>query len=187
MQYIILLVDNSCMQGSEWNKIKIKITPWTPKQNKKFFNSCVPTMSTYYKLHYSFQHPNNSINITICQCLQVSHYHNTHCIIGNSESGILLFWILQWIIVHIFRLGSLICESAHSSSPACKLIRNKSNHHVSFLGPALEKVIINCTIDISFNSMANFQLTRWRLVPNILGLESMGNACHSKFKSSSMG
>ena len=30
-------------------------------------------------------------------------------------------------------------------------------------------------------------LTHWRLVPGILGLESMGNACYSKFKSSSTG
>ena len=30
-------------------------------------------------------------------------------------------------------------------------------------------------------------LTRWRLVPSILGLGSMGNACYSKIKSSSTG
>ena len=33
----------------------------------------------------------------------------------------------------------------------------------------------------------SYKLTRWRLVPSVLGLESMGNACYSNIKSSSTG
>ena len=42
-------------------------------------------------------------------------------------------------------------------------------------------------LGIEMKCMEGFQLTCWRLVPTILGLGSMGNACYSKINLSSMG